>query len=53
MDGPLPSAHDALITRIARLALVLRVPRFAGLDQETLKDLRTRKPPGEGLPETN
>jgi MFS family permease len=26
------------------------LPRFAGLDQETLRDLRTRKPPGEALP---
>jgi MFS family permease len=29
------------------------LPRFAGLDQETLRDLRTRKPPGEVLPETD
>lgn len=29
------------------------LPRFAGLDQETLRDLRTRKPPGEALPETD
>jgi MFS family permease len=29
------------------------MPRFAGLDQETLRDLRTRKPPGEALPETD
>jgi CRP-like cAMP-binding protein len=29
------------------------LPRFAGLDQSTLKDLRTRRPPGEALPETD
>jgi CRP-like cAMP-binding protein len=29
------------------------LPRFAGLDQETLKDLRTRRPPGEALPESD
>ena len=29
------------------------LPRFAGLDQETLRDLRTRKPPGEVLPESD
>jgi MFS family permease len=29
------------------------LPRFAGLDQGTLKDLRTRRPPGEALPETD
>jgi CRP-like cAMP-binding protein/sugar phosphate permease len=27
------------------------LPRFAGLDQGTLRDLRTRKSPGEALPE--
>jgi CRP-like cAMP-binding protein len=29
------------------------LPRFAGLDQGTLRDLRTRKSPGEALPETD
>jgi MFS family permease len=29
------------------------LPRFAGLDQSTLRDLRTRRPPGEVLPETD
>jgi MFS family permease len=29
------------------------LPRFAGLDQGTLKDLRTRRSPGEALPETD
>jgi hypothetical protein len=29
------------------------LPRFAGLDQDTLRDLRTRKPPGGALPETD
>jgi hypothetical protein len=29
------------------------LPRLAGLDQDTLKDLRTRRPPGEVLPETD
>ena len=29
------------------------LPRFAGLDQETLRDLRTRKPPGDTLPESD
>lgn len=29
------------------------LPRFAGLDQGTLRDLRTRKSPGETLPETD
>jgi len=28
------------------------LPRFAGLDQETLRDLRTRKPPPEAIPDT-
>jgi CRP-like cAMP-binding protein len=29
------------------------LPRFAGLDQDTLRDLRTRRSPGEVMPETD